>query len=132
MKKIACLLTCLILLSSCYKKELNEIELNQIFLVDSKKYIVCFYSSTCDACNKTLEVLDKRYSARKYEGFLLKTDNLDSIYFGEKRSNLFVGNYQNIVISTLPYLIFIEKRIIVKELFGYTQIHKENLYIFFE
>lgn len=133
MKKFLSLILSLCLITSCTSnRKLREIKIDDLFLIKEDKYIVCFYSSTCRACLDTLELLNKRYQIKKYQGFLLKVDGLDIRFDIEKQSNLYIDNYQNVVLSTLPYLVFIEDKKIVKEVFGYTEIHKENLYIFFE
>lgn len=133
MKKLIKIILSLCMLISCTNNyQLKEIKIDKIFLINEDKYIVYFYSSTCRACLDTLELLNKRYQNKKYPGFLVKTNNIDINYSDDKVNNLGVSNYKGIVISVLPYLVYIEEKKIVKELFGYTEIHKENFYIFFE
>ena len=133
MKQIKMILIVFLLIKSCsINGNLLEIKFEDIFNVKENKYVVYFYSSTCRACLDTLELLNKRYLIEKYPGFLVKTNNIDITFKEEKVSNLDVTKYQDIVISSVPYLVFVDEKRIVKELFGYSEIHKENLYIFFE
>lgn len=136
MKKIKILLI-LFLLSSCTTKELEvkllyEIRLNQIFDIEDNKYFVLFYSQTCPACQMTLEVMKKKYEKEKYVGFFVNLDNEEVKYSLEKEENINKSNVQEIKFYSVPYLIYIENKKVVKEIYGYAQIQKENLYIFFE
>ena len=63
---------------------------------------------------------------------MVKTDNLDSNFVLENYSNVGISKSEEIKIYLVPYLIFINKSVIEKELFGNKEIHKENVYIFFE
>lgn len=132
MKKILHIFMVLFLVGCYSPNKLKEIKYEEIFKVIEKRYIVLFYSSSCKACLNTLELLNKRIEKEKYRGFSVKTGDLEIKYISQKNTNIGVNNYCDIKLSTLPYLIFIEEKTISKELFGYSQIHKENLYIFFE
>ena len=127
------LLVCVLSLISCRKtNKLEQIEYKEVFSLTYDKYLVCFYSSSCSACINTIELLEKRYYQKEYRGFLLKTDDLDIKFSSERISNLGVNNLEDLKIYNLPYLVYIKDKMIVKELFGYRNIQKENLYIFFE
>ena len=64
MKKILTFIICIVLVScktvQKNDSELKQIKLEDVFVVNTSKYIVLFYSSSCEACTLTLEVLNKR------------------------------------------------------------------------
>lgn len=133
--KINKLLCCIFLCLGCSTNtnpELERIKLNEVFTINKNKYIVLFYSSTCEACINSLEVLNRRMEIRKYVGFCVNLNDEDIIYSIEKESNLNKKYYLDLVFVSVPYLVYIEEKRIVKEVYGNTNIHKENLYIFFE
>jgi hypothetical protein len=132
MKLSKFVLVVIILVSCKSQNSLKEISYNDIFSISKERYLVCFYSSTCKACSNVIEILNKRYQIKKYEGFLVKTDDLSINFSTEKIMNIGVRHVSDIKLYSLPYLIFIKEKRIEKELYGYTEIHKENLYIFFE
>lgn len=136
MKKILTLIICIVLVSckSIPRKdnELKQIELEEIFKMNYNKYIVLFYSSSCEACTLTLEVLNKRMKKEKYRGFCVNLNNEYINFSFDKKENIDKNKYEEIVFSSVPYLVYIDKKIIVKEVYGYNNIQKENLYIFFE
>ena len=133
MRLLIWILIFLLTTSSC-KKEigLKHIKIEEVFTQHYDKYLVCFYSTTCKACEDTIELLNKRYEIKKYRAFLVKTDNLDSNFVLENYSNVGISKSEEIKIYLVPYLIFINEGVIEKELFGNKEIHKENYYIFFE
>ena len=137
MLKIILIFFVLISFSSCnIKKEqiikLEEVRLDDIFYIEENKYLVLFYSKTCIACINTLEVLNKRMEKRKYKGFCVNINNEDINYSEDFKSNIGVNDYREMTFNLVPYLVYIEEQKVIKEVTGYTNIHKENLYIFFE
>ena len=133
MKVLIIIFLLLFSLVSCSKKDgLQEISIQEVFSVKEEKYCVLFYSPSCYSCLTTIEVLKKRYEKRKYKGFLVNLMGLDIEFNEEKVSNLGKDNINEIVFSSVPYLVYISKKSIEKEVYGYTNIQKENLYIFFE
>ena len=118
---------------SCENKVgLKEIKYDDVFNQKENRYCVLFYSSSCPSCINTIEILNKRYEQIKYTGFLVNIKDLDITYSKEKVSNLYKENINEIIFTSVPYLVFISNGSIEKELYGYTNIQKENLYIFFE
>ena len=133
MRLLIWILIFLLTTSSCKKESgLEHIEIKEVFAQHNDKYLVCFYSTTCKACEDTIELLNRRYEIKKYRAFLVKTDDLDTNFVLDKTSNIGIRNTNESRIYVVPYLIFINRGVIEKELFGYKEIHKENLYIFFE
>lgn len=120
-------------LVSCKEnKELKEIKLSEVFEIEIDKYCILFYSSSCPSCIGTIEILNKRYKIRKYAGFLVNLKGLNISFSEEKVTNVDKKHIDELVFYTVPYLVYISKNVIEKEVYGYTNIHKENLYIFFE
>lgn len=134
MKKMYLMLIIFVCLS-CYsskKETIREIDISDVFNMKENKYIVLFYSSTCKACEFALEILNKRYQNKKYQGFCVNIDDKELTFATEKVTNINKNNIEELLIYSVPYLIFINLNCVVEELYGCTNIQKENLYIFFE
>ena len=132
MSKLIIVFGLLLSLLSCSNNKLPKIENKDVFLVNKEKYIVLFYSSSCYACLDALDILNKRYKNKKYQGFCVEIDYQNVKISTEKESNIGKSNVEEISFYTVPYLVFICEGIIKKELYGVKEIQKENLYIFFE
>ena len=117
MKKILTFIICIVLVScktvQKNDSELKQIKLEDVFVVNTSKYIVLFYSSSCEACTLTLEVLNKRMGKEKYEGFCVNLSNEYINFSFEKEENLNKNKHEEIVFSSVPYLVYIDKKIIV-------------------
>ena len=132
MLKMFLIFTFILSLSSCGKKNVQMLRLDEVFEVKQEKYIVLFYSSTCYACINAIEILNKRYENKKYPGFCVEINTNNITICDKKVSNIGVNKIDSFKLYRVPYLVYIYDGTIEKELFGVKEIQKENLYIFFE
>ena len=132
MKKRIVLILILIF-ASCNNVSSNRyISITDISLIKEKKFIIFFYTDTCKACNDALDIMERRYKNKKYQGFFVNIDTKETTISQEKISNINKRKDEEISLYSFPYLLYFNENIVVKEVYGYTNILKENLYIFFE
>ena len=99
----------------------ERIPLNEIFLKMINRYYVLIFSSSCLACQNTIEVLNyKKYEA-DFDLFLL---DYQEVRKETNKSNIGVMNYQDISYKSVPLLFVIENKIIINEIYGFENIRK--------
>ena len=114
-------------LVSCKENtELKEIKFSEVFEIEIDKYCILFYSSSCSSCIGTIEILNKRYKIRKYAGFLVNLKGLNISFSEEKVTNVDKKHIDELIFYTVPYLVYISKNVIEKEVYGYTTSFKKE------
>lgn len=130
----------LVLINASFNKKTQDntlieertIPFNELFNQKEKKYLVLVYSSTCIACRDTLKIINAQIIKKNLIIFGINT-NEDAInYTTHYFSNIGKSKSEEVYIYSTPTLFFIIEATIQKEVRGFDNIRKENLYIFFE
>ena len=99
----------------------ERIPLNEIFLKMINRYYVLIFSSSCLACQNTIEVLNYKKNEADFDLFLL---DYQEVRKETNKSNIGVMNYQDISYESVPLLFVIENKIIINEIYGFENIRE--------
>jgi thiol-disulfide isomerase/thioredoxin len=107
--------------TSSFEEETPSLFTTSAYLLDDKQ-VVLFYSPYCMACKSALETLSYR-----------TIDVIENQYPVQEElvSNLGVKDLNLVKIYRVPYLVYYQEEI-VKEVRGFDNIQKENVYTFFD
>jgi thiol-disulfide isomerase/thioredoxin len=116
--------------TSSLEEETPSLFTTSAYLLDDKQ-VVLFYSPYCMACKSALETLSYRQEKQYFP--LITIDVIENQYPVQEElvSNLGVKDLNLVKIYRVPYLVYYQEEI-VKEVRGFDNIQKENVYTFFD